>query len=272
MSTARTPPVALTIAGVDSGGGAGVAADLATFGALGVHGTLVVTALTAQDTTKVHGALVVETDFVALQLDAVLGDFDVAAAKTGMLASSRIIEALADRARAGELPPLVVDPVMVATSGSTLVEGNAVGALRRLIAHAQIVTPNLAEAEALVGRPVRTVAEMKDAARALVDLGARLAVVKGGHLAQSRALDVCDNGTSVVVLEAERVATRNVHGTGCTLSAAIAANLALGVAPVESVRRAKAFVTDALSRSASWSLGHGPGPIAHVGSPRSSPS
>lgn len=257
-----TPPVALTIAGVDSGGGAGIAADLRTFAAHGVFGTLVVTALTAQDTTKVHGAQLVEPTFLALQLDAVLGDFPVAAVKTGMLGTTRLIEVLVERA--GELEALVVDPVMVATSGAALVEGDAPAAYRRLIAHAAVVTPNLPEASALLEREVTTLAQMADAARALVDLGARLAVVKGGHLS-GRATDVCFDGTDLISIDAEKVRTRNVHGTGCTLSAAIAANLALGLQPLDAVRQAKDYVTASLRRSSDWDLGHGPGPLDHFG-------
>ncbi len=255
------PPVALTIAGVDSGGAAGVAADLETFSAHGVYGTLVVTALTAQDTTKVHGALGVEPAFLALQLDAVLGDFPVRAVKTGMLASSALIDEVTRRASQGALSPLVVDPVMIATSGATLVEGDAAAAFRRLLAHASVATPNLAEAEALLERPVRTRAQMADAARALQDLGCGLVVVKGGHLDPAGSCDVCFDGTDLVELEGVHVPTRNVHGTGCTLSAAIAANLALGRTPLESVAAAKDYVTAALARAASWNLGAGPGPL-----------
>ncbi|MCU1489316.1 MAG: phosphomethylpyrimidine kinase [Acidimicrobiaceae bacterium] len=264
-SPTSTPPVALTIAGVDSGGGAGIAADLRTFAAHGVFGTLVVTALTAQDTTKVYGAQLVEPDFLCLQLDSVLGDLPVVAAKTGMLGSVRLIDALTERARAGSLPPLVVDPVMVATSGAALVEGDAPAAYRRLLAHASVATPNLPEAESLLEREIRSLSDMEDAARALVDLGVGLAVVKGGHLRGHESLDVCFDGTDLAVLVGEHVDTVNVHGTGCTLSAAITANLARGLSPLDAVAAAKRYVSQALRRSAGWHLGEGPGPLDHLG-------
>lgn len=259
------PPVALTIAGVDSGGAAGVAADLKTFAARGVYGTLVVTALTAQDTTKVHGSLAVDPAFLALQLDAVLDDFPVRAVKTGMLATSALVDLVAARAAAGALPQLVVDPVMVATSGAALVEGDAPRAYRRLLAHAEVVTPNIPEAEELLDCPIRSRAAMADAARALHGLGCRVVVVKGGHLAGGRAIDVCFDGEELVELDGPKVPTRNVHGTGCTLSAAIAAELARGASAFAAVSAAKAYVAEALARAADWRLGAGPGPLDHLG-------
>ena len=259
------PPVACTIAGVDSGGAAGIAADLKTFAAFGVYGTCVVTALTAQDTTKVHGTLSVDAAFLALQLDAVLGDFTVAAAKTGMLATSALIDCITARAAAGVLPLLVVDPVMVATSGASLVAGDAPAAYRRLIAHASIVTPNLPEAEALLEREIRSRAAMGEAARALHGLGGAFAVVKGGHLSGEVAVDVCFDGTQLLELEHPFVPTRNVHGTGCTLSAALAAGLARGEQPLTALRNAKSYVAAALARSAAWQLASGPGPLDHLG-------
>lgn len=261
----RNPPVALTIAGTDTGGGAGIAADLKAFAAHGVHGTFAVSALTAQDTAKVHGVVVVEAPFLSLQLDAVLGDFAVAATKTGMLATAELVSLVAARAEAGDLPALVVDPVMVASSGAALVEGDAPAAYRRLVASAAVVTPNLPEAEALLDRPVRSLAAMKEAARALHGLGARLVVVKGGHLDGPDALDVVYDGARLEVLSEPVVATRNVHGTGCTLSAAIAANLALGSDGFSAVAAAKRFVAAALRRSAGWTLASGPGPLDPLG-------
>jgi len=259
------PPVALSIAGTDTGGGAGIAADLKTFAAHGVHGTFVVTAMTAQDTRKVHGVVVSDHWFVALQLDAVLGDFTVRAAKTGMLATADLVNLVAERAEAGELPRLVVDPVMVASSGASLVEGDAPAAYRRLLASATIVTPNLPEAEALLDRPVRGLGAMIEAARALQGLGAGLVVVKGGHLPGDDACDVVYDGDHLEVLHRTRVPTANVHGTGCTLSAAIAANLAIGLTPLQAVVAAKDYVTGALRRSATWHLASGPGPLDHLG-------
>jgi len=258
-----TPPVALTIAGTDSGGGAGIAADLRTFAAHRVFGALAVTAVTAQDTTAVHRVVALDPAEVEAQIDAVLGDLPVRAAKTGMLATVEILERLVERAEAGRLPPLVVDPVLVAASGAALFEGDPAPAYRRLVARAAVVTPNLPEAEALLGRPVRDRRAMADAARRLVDLGAGLALVKGGHLPGDVALDVAFDGRDLVELAERRVDTPNVHGTGCTLSAAIAARLALGEGALDAVAGAKRYVTQALAAAASWRLGAGPGPVDH---------
>ncbi|HUZ20204.1 MAG TPA: bifunctional hydroxymethylpyrimidine kinase/phosphomethylpyrimidine kinase [Acidimicrobiales bacterium] len=260
-----TPPVALTIAGSDSGGGAGIAADLKTFAAHGVFGTMAITAVTAQDTAKVHGVVVLEPEEVALQIDAVLGDFHVGAAKTGMLATLPIVEMLAERAAAGRLPPLVVDPVMIASSGAELIEGDSRSAYKRLLPYALVTTPNLAEAEFLLGREIRDLPAMRDAARALCDLGVAVAVVKGGHLAGPRSVDVVCGGGELVELSDEKVETRNVHGTGCTLSAAIAANLSLGLPVAAAIAGAKRYVAQVIRRSAAWELGAGPGPLDHFG-------
>ena len=246
-----TPPVALTIAGSDSGGGAGLQADLATFAAFGVHGVSVVTALTAQDTRGVAAIAAVDATFVRRQLDAVLDDFTVAAAKTGMLHRAPIIDAILAR----PLPPLVVDPVLVATSGAALLEPGAIDAVRdRLLPRTVLVTPNLAEAEALTGRPVRDVPGMRDAARALVALGARAAVVTGGHL-PGDAVDVLYDGRTYRALSAPRCAGGPIHGTGCVFSAAVTAGLACGCALDDAVVAAKRFVTRAIERAAP--LGHG---------------
>lgn len=258
-----SPVVALSIAGTDSGGAAGLAADLRTFAAHRVFGTLVVTAVTAQDTSAVHRAVVIEPDDVEAQIDAVLGDLPVAAAKTGMLATVATVELLARRAGQGRLPPLVVDPVMVASSGSSLFEGDPAPAYRRLLAHASVVTPNLLEAEALVGHPVRNLAAMRAAARELHDLGPRLVLVKGGHLEGIDALDVAFDGTDLVELSAPKVSTSHVHGSGCTLSAAIAARLALGEEPLEAVRAAKHYVQAAINAGSRWSLVARNGPLDH---------
>jgi hydroxymethylpyrimidine/phosphomethylpyrimidine kinase len=261
----RPPPVVLTIAGTDSGGGAGIAADLKTFSALGVFGTLVVTAVTAQNTQAVTGVEVMTPAFVEAQLDAVFADFTVAAAKTGMLATTGNIEVVAARAARGEMAWLVVDPVMVASSGSPLVAGDASAAYRRLLPYASIVTPNLAEAEVLLGRRVRDEEEMAEAARRLCRLGARAALVKGGHRRGKDAADVLCCEGELTWLRAPWVTTRNVHGTGCTLSAALAAYLGKRLGVVEAASAAKDFVTVSLQRSASGGLGHGAGPLVLLG-------
>ncbi|HWD24157.1 MAG TPA: bifunctional hydroxymethylpyrimidine kinase/phosphomethylpyrimidine kinase [Acidimicrobiales bacterium] len=266
------PPVALTIAGTDSGGGAGIAADLRTFAAHGVFGTLAVTAVTAQDTMAVHGVVVLDAAFVDAQIEAAIGDFPVLAAKTGMLATLEIVEAVTARAIAGSLPPLVVDPVMISTSGASLLVGDAPASYRQLLPHALITTPNMDEAAALTGRVVTNRAEMADAARALCDLGVRYALVTGGHLAGEVACDVLFDGTDLVELSGEMVPSPNVHGTGCTLSAAITANLALGHPPVEASAKAKRYVSEVIAGSALWRLGGGSGPLDHFSARRAAHS
>ena len=263
-----SPPVTLTIAGSDPSGGAGIQADLKTFAAFGVYGAAVVTALTAQNTRGVRAVMEVPASFVAQQLDAVLDDLDVAAAKTGMLASRAIVEVVAERLRARPVPFLVVDPVMVATSGDRLLAADAVEALReRLLPLAALVTPNLREAEILLGRAIATPAEMQDAARALVGLGPRAALVKGGDRRASDgtltpdALDVLFDGTCVQELSAPRVGSRATHGTGCTLSAAITAAVARGRSLADAVRAAKDYVRRAIERAPG--LGAGATPLAH---------
>lgn len=252
-------PVALTIAGSDSGGGAGLQADILTFAAFGVHGTTVVTALTAQNTEGVRAVAPVAPEFVAEQLDAILDDFDVRAGKTGMLHRSAVIVAVAAQLRARRLPHLVVDPVLVSTSGASLLEASATAVLRaELLPLATLVTPNLREAEALLGRPVTDLAAMGAAARALVDLGARAALVTGGHLAGD-AIDVLWDGHQLREFAAPRVETRHTHGTGCVLSAAITACLALGQDVPTAIETAKRHVTHALASAPG--LGRGAGPV-----------
>jgi hydroxymethylpyrimidine/phosphomethylpyrimidine kinase len=239
-------PVALTIAGSDPGGGAGLQADLVTFAAFGVRGTTVVTALTAQTPRGVQGIVAVDPSFVAAQLDAVLATAVVRAVKTGMLHRAAVVEMLAGRLAAAPPPHLVVDPVMHATAGGVLLDADGVAALRtRLLPLATLVTPNLAEAEALTGRPVRTVADMREAATALCALGARAALVTGGHR-PGDAVDVLHDGTALHELRAPRVPVATTHGTGCTLSAAVAAGLARGAALHDAVAAAKAYVTSVL--------------------------
>jgi len=258
------PVVALTVAGSDSGGAAGIAADLGTFQAHGVYGALAVTALTAQDTKGVHGIHACPAEFVRAQIVAVLGDLPVAATKTGMLANLEIVAVVTDLAASGQLPRLVVDPVMVASSGDPLLEGDAVSAYRRLLAYAAVVTPNLPEASLLLGAEVDDLASMSDAAKALHQLGAQVVVVKGGHLDDAESADVVYDGLSLSVLAGSRVETANVHGSGCTLSAAIAARLALGEDPLSAVIAAKEYVGRAIAGSASWRLGQGHGPLDRI--------
>lgn len=256
----------LTIAGSDSGAGAGLQADLKTFAAHGVFGTSVVTAVTAQNTAEVRGVWNVDPAFVDLQLDTVMSDLPVAAVKTGMLASSATVATVGKWARGGKLPRLVVDPVLVASTGRPLLDEGGVRAyLEHLLPHAVVVTPNVREAALLTGSEVTDLDGMIAAARHLAELGPRVVVVKGGHIGGDTAPDVMVADGDVVVLDETRVDTSNDHGTGCTLSAATAARLACGADPVDAVREAKAFVTGALEGAAAWRLGRGRGPLDHFG-------
>jgi hydroxymethylpyrimidine/phosphomethylpyrimidine kinase len=260
------PKVALTIASTDSGGGAGIAADLRTFGAHGVFGALVVTVVTAQNTFEIRDVLALSPAMVAAQLDAVLEDLPVRAVKTGMLATAGIVTLLAGRGAGGRLPPLVVDPVLVTSSGAPLFSGeDLVGAYRGLLAYATVATPNLPEAALLTGRPVTDLAAVEAAARELHALGPRLVIVKGGRRRGEESVDLAFDGRSVTLLRAPWIDTANVHGTGCTFSAAIAANLALGLEPLEAAFAAKTFVTAAIRRSSQWRLGAGHGPLDQLG-------
>ena len=254
----------MTIAGSDSGGGAGIQADLKTFQALGVYGASTLTAITAQNTLGVRAVHEIPVSVIADQIDAVVEDIGVDAAKTGMLSSAEIITTVADRVRRWDLQArLVVDPVMVAKSGDRLLREDAVEALRReLLPLAAVLTPNLPEAEVLVGGRVESEAEIRQAARAIIGLGPRAVVMKGGHRhATEDADDLLFDGREFHVFAAERIDTPNTHGTGCTFSAAIAAQLALGADLVEAVRLAKAYLKEAIRRAAP--LGHGHGPVAH---------
>ena len=253
--------VVLTIAGSDSGGGAGIQADLRTFAAHGLHGTSAITAVTAQNSVAVLDWVALEPRMVVAQIEAVASDMPVAAAKTGMLATAAIVVAVAEAVERLRLPLLVVDPVMVAKSGDRLLDADAESAYRRLIPLATVLTPNLPETEALLGRAVRTLADMREAARALHAMGPRAVVVKGGHL-EGDAVDVFFDGRALEELSAPRIATANTHGTGCTYSAAIAARLALGDPLLEAVRGAKAYLTEAIRRS--YSVGRGHGPVDHL--------
>ena len=264
-----TPYVALTIAGSDSSGGAGVQADLTAFAACGVYGASAITALTAQSTTGVRGVHGVPAAFVVEQVEAVLDDLDVRAVKTGMLATAEVVAAVAGLAAAGRLRSLVVDPVMVASSGARLLEQDAERAyVELLLPHARVLTPNLHEAQVLLGGEITTLHEQRDAARALGALGPELVLVKGGHPvadAGADAVDVLWDGSELVELRARRVSGVNDHGTGCTLASAIAAGLARGEHVVGAVHAAKAYVARALTGGAGWRLGAGHGPLDHFG-------
>jgi hydroxymethylpyrimidine/phosphomethylpyrimidine kinase len=250
---------ALTIAGSDSGGGAGIQADLKTFTVFGVYGMSAVTALTAQNTRGVAGIHAVPAAFVRAQIDAVLSDIGVDAAKTGMLVSAETISAVAQAVRAHAITPLVVDPVMLAQSGAALLEPTACATLQReLLPLATLVTPNVPEAEALTGMTIRSVAEMRQAARALIDLGAAACLVKGGHLRGDEAVDVFDDGRDAVELRVARLPTPHTHGTGCQLSAAITAELARGTPLLAAVQRAKRFITVAIRNGLAIGKGAGP--------------
>jgi hydroxymethylpyrimidine kinase/phosphomethylpyrimidine kinase len=250
-----TGPVALTIAGSDPSGGAGIQADLKTFMTFGVYGTAVVAALTVQDTRGVHGVAAVDPALVAEQLEAVLADLPVGGAKTGMLLRSAVVEVVAARLAARPPGALVVDPVLVATSGAPLLDDDAIAVLRtRLLPLATLVTPNLHEAAVLTGRRVADRQDVRDVARALVDLGARAALVTGGHL-DGDATDVLHDGTTVHTLSAPRVPGPPPHGTGCALSAAVTAELAAGRSLEVAVETAKRWVGRAIASGRS--LGRG---------------
>jgi hydroxymethylpyrimidine/phosphomethylpyrimidine kinase len=267
-TTAPTLRIALTIAGSDSGGGAGIQADLKTFHQFGVYGTSVITAVTAQNTTGVRAIHPVPLATVRAQLDAVVEDLRPAAVKTGMLATAELTREVAAGIAEHRLDRYVMDPVMVATSGDRLLEAEAEQALREhLLPLAAVVTPNLEEAAILTGGSVRTLDEMRAAARALVDLGARAALIKGGHLADSEGtaattvVDLLWDGTREHVWRRTRIDTRHTHGTGCTLSAAIAAGLARGRSLQEAVSAATAYIGRAIATAPR--LGSGRGPVNH---------
>ena len=254
-------PRALTIAGSDSGGGAGIQADLKTFSALGVYGMTAVTAVTVQNTLGVRGYEAISPAFVADQIAAVVTDIGVDAAKTGMLASASIVEAVAEAVSNAAVPNLVVDPVFVSKHGHALLEEDAVESIRtRILPLATLVTPNLPEAAGLAGFPVTTTEDMVRAGEAILALGPRAVLVKGGHLeGATGADDLLVEGGRAEWIRAEWLDTRNTHGTGCTLSSAIAAHLARGEDLGEAVRAGKAFVTEAIRHA--LAIGGGIGPV-----------
>ena len=257
------PARVLTIAGSDSGGGAGVQADLKTLLAHGVHGMSAITAVTVQNSVGVQGFYELEPKAVFEQIEAVATDIGVDATKTGMLASAAIIEAVADACERFQLPNLVVDPVAVSRHGDPLLREDAVDALTaRLLPQATVATPNLGEVRLLTGVEVDTEADLAAAARAVVALGSRWALVKGGHLRGEEAVDLLWDGERAVTLRSPRVDTPNTHGTGCTLASSIAANLAMGLDVVTAVRAAKRFVSGAIAGG--FPLGKGVGPTDHA--------
>lgn len=261
MAEARPVFKAMTIAGSDSGGGAGVQADLKTFAALGVYGTSVLTAITAQNTVGVTAVHEIPTEVITAQIEAVITDIGANAVKTGMLSSSEIVQTVARELERHGVSNLVVDPVMVAKSGDSLLREEAVEALRRrLVPLARVVTPNIPEAEVLTGMTITNGEGARRAAEAIVGMGAASVVVKGGHL-DGPATDVFYDGSRFLEFTAERIDTVNTHGTGCTFASAVAAGLAGGMDPVAAVGQAKDFVTEAIR--ASFPIGSGHGPLNH---------
>ncbi len=259
-------PRVLTVAGSDSGGGAGIQADLKTFFRFGTYGMTAVTALTAQNTVGVQGIFPASADFVAAQMDSVACDIGVDAVKTGMLADQAILEKVADRVANWALRPLVVDPVMVAKSGDQLLEKGAIDQLiDKILPLTDVFTPNVPEAEILLARRIRDQSEQEEAAKALQRLGCRVVVLKGGHLPGDVCTDVFRDAERMHVLSTPRIQTAHTHGTGCTFAAAIAAGLAQGWDALAAVTIAKQYVDRAIKDR--FSLGSGRGPINHWASP-----
>ena len=253
-------PTALTIAGSDPSGGAGIQADLKTFASLRVYGMSVITALTAQNTLGVRDVLPIAAEFVGGELDAVMTDIVPGAVKTGMLGTAAAVEVIAQRLRKYSVEHLVVDPVMVSSSGTHLLDHEGEAVLKqRLLPLAFLVTPNLTEAAILTGVDVIDGASMEEAARRLHRMGARTVLVKGGHLDGDAAMDVFFDGTKVERLSSPRIQTKDIHGTGCVLSAAITAHLSLGASVYDAVVKGKAFITEAIRTS--LRLGKGAGPV-----------
>jgi len=254
---------ALTIAGSDSGGGAGIQADLKTFSALGVYGMSVLTSITAQNTLGVQGIHDLPPEFVGLQIDSVMQDIGADAVKIGMLSNIQIIKIVSKKIKEYKVKNLVIDPVMVAKGGDRLLKEDAVEALKQdLIPLAIIVTPNLIEAEVLSGLKIQNIIDMKEAAQEIYKLGPRNVLIKGGHLLSEEAIDFLYDGESFKEFKAERINTKNTHGTGCTLSSAIAAGLAQEKEIEEAVDIAKRYITLAIQNS--LDIGHGHGPLNHL--------
>jgi hydroxymethylpyrimidine/phosphomethylpyrimidine kinase len=254
---------ALTIAGSDSGGGAGIQADLKTFAAHRVYGTTAITAITAQNTLGVRSWLATPVELIRDQIEAVLTDIGADAVKIGMLATREIVHAVAAAADAFSLQHVVLDPVMIAKGGDRLLHDDAVDALRTaLLPRAEVVTPNIPEAEVLAGCRITSLRDMHDAGRRILDLGARVVLVKGGHLEGPESIDVACTRDGAFEIPGPRIVSRSTHGTGCTLSSAIAANLAKGLAMDEALREARRYLEGALRHAPD--VGHGHGPLNHM--------
>jgi hydroxymethylpyrimidine/phosphomethylpyrimidine kinase len=260
-----TPAIAVTIAGSDSSGGAGIQADLKTFSALGVYGASVIAAVTAQNTRSVTAVHAVAPDIIAAQMDAVFSDLAIAAVKVGMLVNAQVIAAVAAGLERHKAANIVLDPVMVATSGRRLLEPNAIDTLRKeLMPRALVITPNLPEAAALLGAEEATdETSMRHQADRLIALGANAVFMKGGHAGGPDSTDLLVTATSSIRVTGARIATPNTHGTGCTVSAAIAAGLARGLGLIEAARDAKVYTTGAIAAAERLSVGKGPGPLHH---------
>lgn len=266
MSERAGTPIALTIAGSDPSGGAGIQADLKTFAAHGVYGASVITALTAQNTQGVTGVLEIDPDFIAAQIESVAADLSIGAVKTGMLADRPQVAVVVSGIKRFGLKPLVVDPVMVATSGDVLLAPDAIDAVRRnLLPHATVITPNLHEAARLLAGPVaKTEAEMQGQALRLLELGPGAVLIKGGHGENPEAVDYLVTSDGTTRLAKPWIETRHTHGTGCTLAAAITANLAKGLGLVEAVTAAKDYLWHALVAGRTLGIGKGQGPVDHA--------
>ncbi|MBN2007827.1 bifunctional hydroxymethylpyrimidine kinase/phosphomethylpyrimidine kinase [candidate division KSB1 bacterium] len=251
---------AMTIAGSDSGGGAGIQADLKTFTAYGVFGTSAITALTAQNTIGVQGILPVDPEFVVKQMNSILDDIGTDALKTGMLANPEIVTAVAETISEYNLKNVIVDPVMIAKSGDALLSDNArMAVIEKLVPLATVVTPNVFEAEVMLNMKINTIADMKMAGKKLKDMGCEWVVIKGGHMeSEHEAIDVVFNGAEYFLLSNKRYDTKNTHGTGCTFSSAIAAGLAKQYSPFKAIQQAKQFISQAIKESLPIGSGHGP--------------
>ncbi len=259
-------PRALTIAGSDSGGGAGVQADLKTFSALGCFGMSAITALTAQNTIEVAGIYPVSPEFIGMQIDAVFTDIGADAVKIGMLHSPEVIEIVAEKLKKYKCNSIILDPVMVAKSGDKLLQDDAINTLKKvLIPLATIITPNLPEASVLLGKPVETREQMYEACRDLSLLGCKNILLKGGHLTESHSVDFLYLGKNkkLIELDEKRIATKNSHGTGCTISSAVAAYMARKNSIENSVKKAKSYITGALEAGSEYRTGSGHGPVHH---------
>ena len=260
MTTSR-PPTAMTIAGSDSGGGAGIQADLKTFSALGVFGTSTLTAITAQNTVGVTAVHEIPTDVIAAQIDAVITDIGADAVKTGMLSSSAIVATVADSVRRHSITNLVVDPVMVAKSGDRLLREEAIATIcNELIPLAKVVTPNIPEAEDLTGQTIGSDDDARRAAEAIINMGAKSVVIKGGHR-EGPPTDILYDGEEFAEFTTERIPSTSTHGTGCTFASAVAAGLAHGLETAAAVQQAKEYVTAAIR--AAYPIGNGHGPLHH---------